>query len=246
MCVTKPQWVKIVYGSWMLLCLVCVCDIRADSRFVPSQWETALLCNDVSHWLGAHLESALWYVLLCLVFVVHVSARVRHFILCPISAMKNICGLLVKDMTCRIPGPHFNIKMIWSYYHLNSKRRFSVLIRWHLHIESRPWLCTLPGHLLEWHRVFEVDRVISSVMVNSLILCLFVAIKYFHVVLCCLFCVFFHGYIEALSPKYKSELGHHCFRYWPVACVAPSHYVNQCWVIVNWNVRNKTISVKFE
>ena len=26
---------------------------RADSRFAPSQWETALLCNDVSHWLGA-------------------------------------------------------------------------------------------------------------------------------------------------------------------------------------------------
>ena len=33
--------------------------IRAYSRFVPSQWETALLCNDVSHWLGASLESVL-------------------------------------------------------------------------------------------------------------------------------------------------------------------------------------------
>ena len=33
---------------------------RADSRFAPSQWETALLCNDVSHWLGASLESSLW------------------------------------------------------------------------------------------------------------------------------------------------------------------------------------------
>ena len=32
---------------------------RAASRFAPSQWETALLCNDVSHWLGASLESAL-------------------------------------------------------------------------------------------------------------------------------------------------------------------------------------------
>ena len=32
--------------------------IRADSRFAPSHWETALLCNDVSHWLGASLESA--------------------------------------------------------------------------------------------------------------------------------------------------------------------------------------------
>ena len=31
---------------------------RTDSRFAPSQWETALLCNGVSHWLGANLESA--------------------------------------------------------------------------------------------------------------------------------------------------------------------------------------------
>ena len=34
-------------------------SLRVDSRFAPSQWETALLCNDVSHWLGASLESAL-------------------------------------------------------------------------------------------------------------------------------------------------------------------------------------------
>ena len=27
----------------------------ADSRFAPSQWETASLCNDVSHWLGVNL-----------------------------------------------------------------------------------------------------------------------------------------------------------------------------------------------
>ena len=33
---------------------------RADSRFVPNQWETVLFCNDVSHWLGANLESVLW------------------------------------------------------------------------------------------------------------------------------------------------------------------------------------------
>ena len=38
-------------------------ECRADSRFVTSQWETALLCNDVSHWLGANL--ALWLVWKC-------------------------------------------------------------------------------------------------------------------------------------------------------------------------------------
>ena len=33
--------------------------ISTDSRFAPSQCETALLCNDVSHWLGTSLEAAL-------------------------------------------------------------------------------------------------------------------------------------------------------------------------------------------
>ena len=48
----------LTYGSlwwWMIANDWC----RADSKFVPSQWETALLYNDVSHWLGASLESAL-------------------------------------------------------------------------------------------------------------------------------------------------------------------------------------------
>ena len=43
----------------MGLVLLWLYHHRADSRFAPSQWETALLCNDVSHWLGASLESAL-------------------------------------------------------------------------------------------------------------------------------------------------------------------------------------------
>ena len=38
---------------------LCGSSPRVDSRFVPSQWEMALHCNDVSHWLGASLESAL-------------------------------------------------------------------------------------------------------------------------------------------------------------------------------------------
>ena len=40
---------------------------KADSRFVPSPWGMALLCNDVFHWLVPNLESALicmWKVLM--------------------------------------------------------------------------------------------------------------------------------------------------------------------------------------
>ena len=34
------------------------------------------------------------------------------------------------------------------------------------------------------------------------------------------------------------ELGQHWFRWWLVACSAPSHYLNQCWLIVNWTLRH--------
>ena len=33
--------------------------IRADSVLAPRQWKTALLCNDVSNWLGSSIESIL-------------------------------------------------------------------------------------------------------------------------------------------------------------------------------------------
>ena len=47
------------HNQYYVIILWLPCNGRADSRFAPSQWETALLCNDVSHWLGASLESAL-------------------------------------------------------------------------------------------------------------------------------------------------------------------------------------------
>ena len=36
-----------------------------------------------------------------------------------------------------------------------------------------------------------------------------------------------------------SESGQHWFRYWLVTYSAPSHYLDQCWVVDNWTLRNK-------
>ena len=46
---------------------------RGDSRFTPSQWETSLQSNAVSHWLGANLESSLKFVL----SLVHIGCYCR-------------------------------------------------------------------------------------------------------------------------------------------------------------------------
>ena len=38
---------------------------------------------------------------------------------------------------------------------------------------------------------------------------------------------------------YVSESGEYWFRKWLVAYSAPGHYLNQCWVILNWTLENK-------
>ena len=52
-------WLLVVDDINTMWPSACAMQCRTDSRFAPSQWETALLCNAVSHWLGASLESAL-------------------------------------------------------------------------------------------------------------------------------------------------------------------------------------------
>ena len=57
-----PQIIKSSLTYRYVIGLPCVrrwIQNRADFRIAPSQWETALLCNDDSHWLGSSLESAL-------------------------------------------------------------------------------------------------------------------------------------------------------------------------------------------
>ena len=54
-----PHFHFIEYAPYLQWCYTCIGELKADSRFAPSQWETSLQSNGVSHWLGANLESAL-------------------------------------------------------------------------------------------------------------------------------------------------------------------------------------------
>ena len=50
-----PIFLLATAGEFLNMQAIC----RAESRFAPSQWETSLQRNAVSHWPGANLESAL-------------------------------------------------------------------------------------------------------------------------------------------------------------------------------------------
>ena len=60
----RRQVIIWTYGDLAYWRIICVTRprfwVRADSRCAPSQWETSLQSNTVSHWLGVNLESALW------------------------------------------------------------------------------------------------------------------------------------------------------------------------------------------
>ena len=73
--------------------------LRADSSSVPSQWETALLCNNISHWLGTSLESALYLNGLI------ISSMIKH-ILNGVN-MKRICAEI--ETSKKIGGKPFGV-----------------------------------------------------------------------------------------------------------------------------------------
>ena len=68
---------------------------RVDSRFSPSQSERPLLCNSVSHWLGASLESAL-------IFIVMIFNRNKN---ADISLQENVFKLLYAGSLPSFLGP---------------------------------------------------------------------------------------------------------------------------------------------
>ena len=55
----------------------------------------------------------------------------------------------------------------------------------------------------------------------------------------CIFVLMILIHYGLVMPYGKIDLGQHWFRWWLVAYSAPSHYINQCWVIVNCTLRNK-------
>ena len=98
---------------------------RADSWFVPSQWETVLLCNDVSHWQGASLESALvfahWKPSIT-IMITFSSLAAPHVVITTISGAKTTA-----------PGARRN------WHHQNS--RFSVF----------PTILVYPHFMTSWY-----------------------------------------------------------------------------------------------
>ena len=83
---------------WSWHCAVYDCAnggiiIRADSSLGPSQWETALQSNAVSHWLGANLESALITSLRS--YLLHGILQSTQFPHCSLTLVLNMYSIII-------------------------------------------------------------------------------------------------------------------------------------------------------
>ena len=103
---------------------------RAYSTFALSQWETALLCSDFSHWLAATLKSALHYILVTEVQLYvgshWASFRLGHgqVITCMISyEIKEYAAIMFYHMKTSKCSYQY-----WLYPHGNSCSRCTVSV----------------------------------------------------------------------------------------------------------------------
>ena len=91
--------------EWRLSCTnPSICGIRADTRYAPSQWETSLQSNALSHWLGANLESALGMLIVAQETRPSVlDVGFPEYMWMPCSALSYLCILGVFPYTWRVP-----------------------------------------------------------------------------------------------------------------------------------------------
>ena len=117
---------------------------RAGHRFVPSQWERALLCNNISHWLGANLESDL-LLYTCGELKQNIASTIKLLIIewttCSLDNMLAADGMV----------PFGNPILLGHHSHsLTLVTRFSV---WFLYLcgsGNRGAAVLLPGFAINW------------------------------------------------------------------------------------------------
>ena len=166
---------------------------RADSRLVPSQWETLLQSKAVSHWLGANLESAL--------HVIGSITTLQTLVICWTYWLYNsrIHGLL-NNMVGSIPTVIVNISASqFKLVECLSQWMSQTLTHWGWDKIATNSLRTF-SNAFPWMKIYKLR-------------------------------LRFHW---SLFPRVQFIMFQHWFRLWLGAEQAPSHYLNQWWLVYWW------------
>ena len=150
-------WFDNVYETWVVCMQIIIGGgitlPMADSRYAPSQWETALLCNDVSHWLGASLESAL-----LLHHMVCTSLKTERYKV-GIESTTSFTCVSINTLRLRRNGRHF-VDGIFKCILLNE----NVWISHGTNFTREPssWLCRIRAFLFSIWKDFSYIRYVKN------------------------------------------------------------------------------------
>ena len=146
-CHTPQRRLK-VNGTEVDVCRVCfgIYHHRADSRFTLSQWETALLCNDVSHWLGINVESALHHI-------------------CWVDGDRDVEFVFI-TLRPRQNGSHFAAD-IFKCIFLNENVWISLMIS--LKFIAKVWINNIPSYVQRMDWCWPGNKPLSETMIVSLL-----------------------------------------------------------------------------
>ena len=109
---------------------------RADSRLEPSQWETSLQSNTVSHWLGANLESALDVTTFLVIDTVQLLPEFSwNTILLQVPYTLQWC-----EMNCKVSQITCTWLCVQLIVQANSKENIKALYYWPFVIWIHQWL----------------------------------------------------------------------------------------------------------
>ena len=125
---------------------------------VPSQWETSLQSNAVSHWLGANLESALmicpskcWHILVCKIHILYsdstrASWHPKHWL---IHCLFNTLVWLTTKEASKVNNAESDDDAIMTQ-ELNSTHQSDA--RWEIVISMHSLVLELTWHMsIEWY-----------------------------------------------------------------------------------------------
>ena len=119
---------------------------RDVSRFAPSQWETALLCNVVSHWRGASLESTLN------------EARVLYQVQGFQGLQKSLCGNVT--LSAQLGAGYIRSTQPWRVIQITFWNTFQVNIP-HM-------LVIYHGHIFLFRLIHTMDSIFCMALLRQL------------------------------------------------------------------------------
>ena len=134
----------------------------AASRFASSQWETALLCNDVSHWLGAGVESPLKNIQVLSVTDTYITYSTMYLNVwlhknCIMQMKATAVISLTRIHASRYTPQEISLRLTWRRVIQVRRLKFEIIsYRWYVYTLTHLMVWFLLCHYMAWNAIYSI------------------------------------------------------------------------------------------